>query len=105
MKQIQAILVSLGAVVSAIPGYASIQTGIGTPPDRGSLFGGVQIALSSLVLLGILFNREEITRINRRRLTLISSGCAAMFFVSLLLYTIRPRSLRRAPAERNASVQ
>lgn len=88
MKQIQVILVSLGALVSAVPGYTSIQTGIGTPPDSGPLFGGTQIALSTLVLLGILLYRSEITRMNRCRLTRISAGCAATFLVSLSLYTI-----------------
>lgn len=87
MKQVQAILLSLGALVSAVPGYTSIQTGIGTPPDHGPVFGGTQIAISSLMLLGILLYRSDIMRMNRNRLSRISGWCAATFLAFLLLYS------------------
>lgn len=86
MKHIQVILVSLTALMSAVPGYTSIREGIGVPPGYGPLFGGTQIALSAIVLLGIFLFREKVARIRRRRLMWISTVCAATFLISLALY-------------------
>ena len=78
----------LAAVVAAVPGLQGIQSGVGTPPEQGKLFGGVLIACGALAILGLYLFRAEVAKMTKRRAVIVTSVAAATFLVFLGTYLV-----------------
>jgi hypothetical protein len=78
---------AISGVFAALPGFAIMWKGIGTPPDNGFLFGGVIEACGSLALILLWMNRVKIKRIEPRKIvkSTIILGAAGLLIIPVYL--------------------
>jgi hypothetical protein len=82
------LLVSLAGILAAIPGLATILTGLGAPPGRKWLFGGLVEAFGTLALLLVVLNRTKIQRLTPKHVTRVTVALGSTFAICLAAYLI-----------------
>jgi len=88
VKQIGTAFLVLAGIVAAVPGLRGIQSGVGTPPTHGELFGSVSVACGALCILGLYLFRAEVRRLSRRTVVLATSWALVGFFLTLATYLL-----------------
>jgi hypothetical protein len=80
------LFLALAGIVSTIPGITVWQSGLGTPPDKSLLFGGVVEAFGALSLMLLWVNRTKIRSLTKSRVTKLSACLILLCFVLLSVY-------------------
>lgn len=80
------LFLTLAGAAGAIPGIAVWQSGLGTPPDKSLLFGGVVQAFGALSLLLIWFNRVRLRSLSKSSVTKFSVYLTLLCFILLAAY-------------------
>jgi hypothetical protein len=76
----------LTASLLSLPGIAIMISGLGTPPGRSVLFGGIMEAAGVLILALLLLNRKRIKQKSPGSITWLAAGCFLFFLFSLYAY-------------------
>jgi hypothetical protein len=80
------LFLAVSASFAAIPGFAVMWKGIGTPPDYSFLFGGVIEAFGSLALILLWMNRVKIKKAKSERIVRSAIILGVASFLSLVVY-------------------
>ena len=80
------LFLSISGLFGAMPGFAIMFSGLGTPPKHGLIFGGVVEAFGSLTLLLLWINREKIAQMERRKVVRIAIILGVLSFIFLTSY-------------------
>jgi hypothetical protein len=86
MNNIKKLFLAASALFAAVPGFAVMWKGIGTPPDYAYLFGGVIEAFGSLSLIILWANKNKIKRLSTKRITKLAIRLGVLAFLFLVLY-------------------
>jgi hypothetical protein len=82
------VFLAISGLFAAIPGFAIMWKGIGTPPDYTFLFGGVVEAFGCLSLLLLWMNRVKIRKIESRKIVKAAIILGLSGFISIITYII-----------------
>jgi hypothetical protein len=80
------LFLTLAGVVGSIPGIAVWQSGLGTPPDKNLLFGGVVQAFGAISLLLLWVNRAKLKLIPKPKITRLVVYLIVTCFAMLSIY-------------------
>lgn len=98
------LLLSLSALFAAIPGLATILTGLGAPPGYKLIFGGVIEATGALALLVVAINKKRLQRKSVQYITRMIITFGTIFAVCLSVYLILIRLCIVADCEKPGEV-
>jgi hypothetical protein len=83
-----AFFVGVAHLFAVVPGVAILQSGLGAPPQYGTLFGGTIEALGALTLVLLWTNRGRLKQWSARRATRWAIGLAVAWLVFLVAYLV-----------------
>jgi hypothetical protein len=82
------LFLAASGLFAAVPGFAVMWKGIGTPPDYGYLFGGVIETFGSLSLIILWANKNKIKRLPTKKITKLAIKLGVLAFLFLAFYIL-----------------
>lgn len=82
------LFLAVSGMFAAVPGFAIMWKGIGTPPDYGFMFGGVIEAFGSLTLILLWMNRAKIKAGKPKTIIVTTIVLGIASFISLTTYLV-----------------
>ena len=80
------LFLAVSGMFAAVPGFAIMWKGIGTPPTYAFMFGGVIEAFGSLTLLLLWMNRAKIKAGKPKTIVVTTAVLGIVGFISLITY-------------------
>lgn len=87
IKNLKAIIVAVGGLVSVLPGVIPLVYDLGIPPDRESLFRNFVIAIIFIEAVTIIVAKIQLQKIPLGRLLKIGGVALATSFIALLAHS------------------
>lgn len=86
------LLLSLSSLLAAMPGVATLASGLGVPPGEKLVFGGMLEMIGVLALLLMYLNRVKLRKMSNRRSTRLAlrmgAGAVALIAAYILLFSV-----------------
>lgn len=80
------LFLAASGLFAAVPGFAVMWKGIGTPPDYEYLFGGIIETFGSLSLMILWANKNKIKRLPTKKITRLAIRLSVLAFLFLVSY-------------------